>query len=313
MSFFENLFSGAAAGYGYDELIGRMEERQERTNDMLGYGQVDEEGNLIGNNVRQDLTKYGQFQPWSVRGGNMGSFSQGADGSSTYELSGQQQGQADYMRQGANSMYGKAMGPNQMQNMGMEMSQRAMMDPTQRENDIYGRLRDMQRPGEERQHDSMNAGLFGSGRGGMTSDAYGGSPEQHAFGLAQGEARNQASFQAMNQAQQEMMNYGQMGQQMYGAGQQDRNFQGQMAGQMFGQQYAPMQQLMAMAGQGQQGQQAYGQQQQGLAGMLAQLGIGQATTDVNWGNVQGEMGSGLWKAIGEAAGGIGGFFDELVT
>ena len=256
-SLFGSILGGIPAAYGYSSLMGDFQDSQNAL-----------PGQLEG--IRGDITQYGQFQPWSVRS-NMGSTGfDPSTGQVNNQLSGQMQGYANQQGQGAADMFN-----------------RATMDPTQREGDIYERLRSMQRPGEQRQYDSMNSNLFGSGRGGMSSAAYGGSPEQHAFGMAQAEARNQASFGAMGQAQQEMQNYAGIGNQMY------QN------------QFMPGQQLMQYGNQGLQNAQMTSQSGQNMAGLLAQLGIGGMTTDVNWGNVQGEAMTGLMEALGVAGGGIG--------
>lgn len=162
---------------------------------------------------------------------------------------------------------------------------RANADPAGRETEIYERLRAMQRPGEQRQYDSMNAGLFGSGRGGMRSSAYGGSPEQHAFGLAQAEARNTASYQAMGQAQQEMQNYA------------------QLADMQFKNQYMPQSMLQEQAKVGMQNNQIYDASKQNMAGLLAQLGLGGTTAEANYSTIQGESLVGLLRMLGAGASG----------
>ena len=202
--------------------------------------------------------------------------------------------------------------------------QNSLQDPSQRESDIYGRMRDMQRTEEQRQYDSMNAGLFGSGRGGMSTEAYGGSPEQFAFGKSQSEARNQASLQAMGQSQTEMMNqanmanqygslsnqygqqagqFNQLGQSALTAGGNYQNQQNQMGNQMFQNQYMPYQQMQAFGNQGiQQGQITSGANQN-VAGLLAQLGIGRSTADVNYANAESQNLVGLLRMLGGMGGG----------
>jgi hypothetical protein len=268
------LAQTGSALYGYDQL--QDEYRQQR--DALRQS-FDSNGNKIAGggilgDIRGDIQDSGTFQPWSVRSGLGQTSYDPATGQMNNQLNETQQGYSDFQGQGAQQMFG-----------------RAMQDPAQRETDVYNRIRAMQAPGEQRQYDSMNSGMFGSGRGGMSSAAYGGSPEQHAFGLAQGEARNQASYQAMGQAQQEMQNYAGIGQ------------------QMFGNQYVPGQQMQGYSGQGLQNEQMRNQSGQNMAGLLAQLGIGGMTTDVNWGNVQGESLVGLLEMLGQgASGGIQGLF-----
>lgn len=172
--------------------------------------------------------------------------------------------------------------------------QNSLQDRAGREQDIYSRMREMQRPGEERQRDTMNSGLFGSGRGGMTSSAYGGSPEQFAFGKAQAEARNQASMQAMGQAQTEMMNQANMASQ-YGNLSNQYGSQASQFGQL------GLQGLTA--GGNRQNQQANEAIQYGnlansfssQAGQFNQLGQSALTAGGNYQNQQAQMGNQMFQ------------------
>jgi len=302
----------------------------------------------------------------------------GANGQMNYNLSADQQAQMDALGFQSGQMYNNAssMDPrfsgmssaaqkqgsyfgNQARNMDPRMAQmysqnnaasnqfrkNSMQSTAGREEDIYGRLRAMQRPEEQRQQESMQGGLFGSGRGGLASDAYGGTPEEMAYSKARAEAMNSASYSAMGQAQQEMMNQGSLaaqyggmaqsafgqglqGQQMMGqlgqgydqlaqqgltAGGNYQNQQAQIAAMMQQGQYMPMNQLQAQMGQGLQGSQMMNQSSQNLAGMLAQLGLGQATTDVNLANVDAGMLSSLFEALGAGAGGVGQSVGDFFT
>jgi hypothetical protein len=220
---FGGILSGVTNAAGYDALLGKLQ------------GQQTAVGNALSG-VVTDVETTGAFKPWTVRSGIGSTSYNPATGTTQNTLTGTQQQYANQQGQGAANMYG-----------------RVMQDPAARESDIFGRIRAMQAPDEQRAYESMNANLFGSGRGGMSSEAYGGSPEQFAFGKAQAEARNAASLSAMNQAQQEMQNYANIGQ------------------SMFNNQYTPWQQLQGFSGQGIQNQQLYQNNQQNLAGLLAQL------------------------------------------
>jgi hypothetical protein len=259
----ESLLSGGTQLAGYGHLMDQVGDQRTATRANLESMQ-----NEIGGRT--------QFQPWGVRSalGN----TDYADGNLSMGLSDQQGQYAQQQGQGAADMFS-----------------RAMQDPAQRETDVYNRIRDMQRPGEQRQYQSMNSGLFGSGRGGMSSAAYGGSPEQHAFGMAQGEARNQAGYQAMGQAQQEMQNYANMG------------------NQMFQNQYVPWQQLQGQAGMGQNNAQLAMQGQNEGANLWAQLGLGGMTADTNYSNIEGNAFGNMVGGISSAAGGLGGAFDDYNT
>lgn len=67
---------------------------------------------------------------------------------------------------------------------------------------VYDQIRAMQSPEEERQRMALENRLAAQGRLGVTTSAYGGTPEQLALEKAQAEARNMASLQAMQQADQ---------------------------------------------------------------------------------------------------------------
>ena len=72
-----------------------------------------------------------------------------------------------------------------------------------READVYERIRATQRPEEERQRMALEERLFNQGRLGVSTNMYGGTPEQLAMAKAQEEAQNSASLGAIQQAQSE--------------------------------------------------------------------------------------------------------------
>jgi hypothetical protein len=67
---------------------------------------------------------------------------------------------------------------------------------------VYNQIRTIQTPEEERQRMALENRLAAQGRLGVTTSAYGGTPEQLALEKAQAEARNMASLQAMQTADQ---------------------------------------------------------------------------------------------------------------
>ena len=262
-SLWGDIFGGGTALAGYSKLMDDVGQQRQDMSSAVG-------------GMQTDVTANTQFQPWSVRSG-LGATSYD-NGQTQMNLSGQQNQYAQQQGMGAANMFG-----------------RAMQDPAQREGDIYNRIRAMQEPGEQRQYDSMNANLFGSGRGGMQSDAYGGSPEQQAFGMAQSGARNQAAYQAMNQAQQEMQNYAGIGQ------------------QMFGNQYMPWQQQMAQSGVGQNNSELAQRGQLEGQNLWAQLGLGGLTADTNYANIQGNAFGNAVQGVQGAAQGIGDQYGGLIS
>jgi hypothetical protein len=335
--FFTNIL-GPAAGmaggaYGYSQIQDNMEDNKANTTAYL-------------NAAESDIKGYGTFQPWGVSSGLGSTSYDPTTGQMTNTLSGSSQENVTNMRNRSNNMFASAqhMDPrfNNMYNQGQynqrqannrgsaaynasnTAMQRSLQDPSQRESDVYSRIRAMQRPDEQRQNDSMNSGLFGSGRGGMTSNEYGGSPEQFAFGKARAEAMNTASMQSMGQAQTEMMNqanmanqygslsnqYGQqagqwnqLGQSSLTAGGNYQNTQSQMANQMFQNQYMPYQQMQGFGNQGMQNAQIKSGADQNLAGLLAQLGIGRSTADINYTNAESQNLVGLLRMLGGMGGG----------
>jgi hypothetical protein len=72
-----------------------------------------------------------------------------------------------------------------------------------REQDVYNSIRATQTPDEYRQRLALEERLFSQGRSGVSTDAYGGTPEQLAMAKAQAEAQNTASLMARQQAQAE--------------------------------------------------------------------------------------------------------------
>jgi len=87
----------------------------------------------------------------------------------------------------------------------------AGMSPAAREQAIYQRMRAAQTPEEQRQRLALEERLLSQGRLGVSTNLYGGTPEQLALAKAQAEAQNTAMIQAMQQAQAERQMAGQLG------------------------------------------------------------------------------------------------------
>jgi hypothetical protein len=85
-----------------------------------------------------------------------------------------------------------------------------------REQAIFDRIRAAQMPEEERQRLMLEERLANQGRLGVTTNLFGGTPEQLALSKAQAEARNTAMLQAMQQAQAERGQAGALGAQFAG-------------------------------------------------------------------------------------------------
>tara|TARA_R100001510_G_scaffold37347_1_gene33704 strand:- start:233 stop:1333 length:1101 start_codon:yes stop_codon:yes gene_type:complete len=87
----------------------------------------------------------------------------------------------------------------------------ATMSPAAREQAIFERIRAAQSPEEQRQQLQLEERLASQGRLGVSTNLYGGTPEQLALAKAQSEARNTAMLQAMQQAEAEREFAGRLG------------------------------------------------------------------------------------------------------
>jgi hypothetical protein len=350
MGIASGLLQGIVANEGYSDLVSDLDDSRTTAATTIGAAGVD---GAAGTGLIGSAQDQGSFDAYTMRSGQGTAGFDPVTGQTGYDLNEQQQAQADAMSTGGQTMmqgsqtmdprfagaanvanqqaYGSALRGQNAYGASNQAMQNSMQDTAGREGDIYERIRAMQRPGEERGRDDMNAGLFGSGRGGMSSAAYGGSPEQAAFGQAQAEARNTASFQAMGQAQNEMMNQGnlasQYGQLSQGYGQNAQGWQGQglqaltqggqyqgmqsqIGNQMLQNQYLGQDQLRQNFGQAQNNQQMLAQNNQSQAGLMATLGLGGLTTDVNYANIIGDLEAKKMEALGAAAAGVGEGLDS---
>lgn len=158
----------------------------------------------------------------------------------------------------------------------------------QREADVYGRIRAVQAPEEERQRLALEERLAQQGRLGVRTSMFGGTPEALAMEKAQAEARNQASLMAMQQAQAEQAQAQQMGLAALGGSYvpQAQMLNVQQASQL----YPQMQQQAQLFGTGQFGETR-------MTGIEAQLIAEQARANLIGGLGTGLLG-GLFNPIG---------------
>ncbi len=101
---------------------------------------------------------------------------------------------------------------------GMGFMQQAQMPVAQREQQVFDRIRAAQAPEEARRRLELEERLATQGRLGVSTNLYGGTPEQLALSKAQAEAQNTAMLQAMQQARAEQAQAGALGQQFGAAG-----------------------------------------------------------------------------------------------
>ena len=279
-------------------------------------GEVGATGFATGAELADTALQQTQFKPFTITSATGSQFGQTMDDqgsiSATSSLSPQEQAYQQMMMSqasqfGQGSPYGldrSMWAGNQAYDLGNQFMTQAGQDTSGREQDIYGRIRAMQTPEEQRQSMALEERLAAQGRLGVQTNMYGGTPEQMALEKAREESQNQASYMAMQQAQQEQMQQANLGQNF-------TNLSGQMANQRMGllggqlglsqqaQQgaYVPQAALLdslqpglTAAGMGQQGQltgaQMYGESiGSGLDAMLG-ASLGQA-------NMIGSLGSGL--------------------
>ena len=156
------------------------------------------------------------FKPFTVTTG-VGSGAVDAQGGFTTTLSPQQQALQDTLFGGAGQLAGQATAGydpryEQLANQAyggvsglMSQAQQAAldaggMDRGARESQVYGQLRALQSPEEERQRLALENRMASQGRLGVSTSQFGGTPEQLAMAKAQSEAQNQASLMAMQQS-----------------------------------------------------------------------------------------------------------------
>ena len=190
--------------------------------------------------------------------------------------------------------------PEEQELQGMLMGQtqqfldQSALPMGQREADVYGRIRAVQAPEEERQRLALEERLAQQGRLGVRTSMFGGTPEALAMEKAQAEARNQASLMAMQQAQAEQAQAQQMGLAALGGAYvpQAQMLNVQQAAQL----YPQLQQQAQLFGTGQFGETR-------MTGIEAQLIAEQARANLIGGLGTGLLG-GLFNPIGNAEDGF---------
>jgi len=168
---FSGLFEGTIGA-----LIGLegIDSKDQRGNiNSLLYGA----GGAPTNGLYDTINTKTNFTPYSISAGS-GKINNTATGTN-YSLSPTYQGIQDNMFSQGQQLLGQAAGPTDA-----------------RETEIYNRLRAMQQPEEQRAYDRLQSSMFSTGRGGMGTSAYGGTPEQLAYEKAVQEAQNSAAFGA---------------------------------------------------------------------------------------------------------------------
>jgi hypothetical protein len=155
----------------------------------------------------------------------------------------------------------------------------AMVDPSVREEELYGQIRAATEADERMERLGLEERLAAQGRLGIRTAQFGGTPEQLAMERAQQQAMAQARLGAAQQARQEQMQQAQLGQAFLGAGYVPQ--QQLMAATQPAQQLAALQQQAQLQGAGLFGEAA-------MSGLEARLIAEQARA-----NLLGQTGTGL--------------------
>lgn len=252
-----------------------------------------------------------KFQPFSITSSTGGMFNVDSSGATTTLSPQEQQYQQMMMNQAQQAAqtdpFGQQMGRDTATNayeLGQGFMTQSGMDTGAREQDIYDNIRAMQTPEEERQRMALEERLYNQGRSGVSSNMYGGTPEQLAMAKAQAEAQNQASLLAMQQGQAEQLQQANLGNMYAGLGSglfaQDlanrQNQQG-LGIQALGASYAPQNQMLTV----QQATDLYPQLNQ-----RAQFEGANLYGEANMGGVEALLGAALGQGnlLGEAGAGI---------
>ena len=199
-----------------DDLLGLgfdVSQFQNLSDELKAFGTTAQTGmETIGDTAATEMA----FKPFTVTSGT-GTATTTADGSTALALSPEQQALQDTLFGGASGLAGQATAAydpiyEQLANQAyggvgslMTQAQQAAldagaMDRGAREEQVYGQLRALQSPEEERQRLALENRLASQGRLGTRTSQFGGTPEQLAMAKAQSEAQNQASLMAMQQS-----------------------------------------------------------------------------------------------------------------
>lgn len=258
--FFENFLPTASAGYGLYDQYNSLNETKSATQDTLNATQ-----GLINDNTA--------FTPYGVTGPMGGS--EATESGMNYNLN--STGQAI---QG--SMFAQ----------GQQQLTASTANPLDRQNELYAAMNQAQNPERQRQLARMNQQLRNSGRSGMTSQMYGGTPEQLAYAKAVQEQQSTNWLGAGSAAEAQLQN-----QYTRGMGMMDQG-------------YKPMDQLSGYGDQNIQQNNLNDARGTTRAGMLSDLAVGGLATNVNIENLKGRALSDFLTGTAQQQSALGGFIDS---
>ena len=202
MSDLSNLFTGLLSGGAglamADSIAGDLEQAGLQQQQQLRDVAQDVRGNL-------------EFRPFTVTSGTGSSVAAGPAGGLTTTLSPQEQalqnqsltGAAGFL--GAGQQYDPAIASQRdtLNRLFGETAGQISPDLTSATQSIYDQLQSITAPSQERARLGLEERLFGQGRTGVTTAAYGGTPEQLALEKAIQEQTSANAFTARQQALQE--------------------------------------------------------------------------------------------------------------
>lgn len=256
---FKSFLPTVAAGYGlydqYDSLNDRLATTQDTLNTTEG---------LINDNTA--------FTPYGVTGA-LGGANSTATGMN-YELNPEGQFIQD-------NMFAQ----------GQQQLAASTANPLDRQNELYAAMNQAQDPERQRELARMNQELYNSGRSGMTSQMYGGTPEQLAYAKAVQEQQSTNWLGAGSAAEAQLQN-----QYTRGIGMMDQG-------------YKPMDQLSGYGDQTIQQNNLNDARNTTRAGMLADLAVGGLATNVNIENLKGRALSDFLTGTAANQSALGGLID----
>ena len=253
------LGSGVKAAGIYDQ-IGRTED--------LGAYTVAQAKNL-GNEAIEGT----KFTPFTLAS-NTGNVNVGADGSIQSQLSPEMQAISD-------KMFG----------YGQNQFAQANQDPASRQQDLFQQMMDSFAPQQQRADQGVRSGLFSSGRGGMQTAQYGGSPEE----FANAKAREEQMLQSYLSAQ--------------GLGMQEQMQQANLGGLFMNQGYLPEQNLFNQLNSGIQTSNLAQTGQIAGQNLSTQLGLAGLEGQFAAQNSANQLAGSLFNSAGGFAGQVGAGFD----
>ena len=332
---------GVTGGFLTNDAIDRLGTIGEQSLTGFTLGEGDDAIKVPGAlGLAQTGLEQSQFQPFSVTSSTGSKFGLNPTYDATGNVTGyasettlspqEQQLQSMLMGQAGTTLganpYGQAAGrtaAEQAYGLGGGFMSSLGMSTAGREADVYNRIRAVQQPEEERQRMALEERLYNQGRSGVSTNMYGGTPEQLAMSKAQGEAQNAAALASIQQGQAEQMQQARLGQAFTGMGSE---LSAQDLAMLSGQQklglgslagsYIPQSQMSEQQSQNQMYAQLAQRGQLQGAGLFGEAAMGgleaRLIAEQAQANLLGNLGSGLLGGIFNPVSTAGGGITNLI-